>query len=227
MKNFYIAGASSRSRTARVYIEYLNPDMKISAFLVSPEMTDNEPVVDGVPVVKITSSPDQIPSSCPLQSEESSQESVQEMLDTSLPVYLGTRGVNHPKLEAELRAIGFTDIIPVDMQLDSKLRNAYLTKFYAENGREFLRMDMLVSAPPSSQADISLDSSKSLLSSDLSSMGSSYEGTSLNGSSSGTFYNAVEAKTDPVEAFGGVDEKSAKREEDAAEESTGRGKFYL
>ena len=81
MKNFYIAGASSRSRTARVYIEYLNPDMKISAFLVSPEMTDNEPVVDGVPVVKITSSPDQIPSSCPPQSEESSQESVQEMVE--------------------------------------------------------------------------------------------------------------------------------------------------
>ena len=175
MKNFYIAGASSRSRTARVYIEYLNPDMKISAFLVSPEMTDNEPVVDGVPVVKISSSLDRIPASCPPQSEESSQESVQEMveapkvsevsdvsvvsedrtqrklkngwiptLNTSLPVYLGTRGVNHPKLEAELRAIGFTDIIPVDMQLDSKLRNAYLTKFYAENGRKFLRMDMLI-----------------------------------------------------------------------------------
>ena len=177
MKNFYIAGASSRSRTARVYIEYLNPDMKISAFLVSPEMTDNEPVVDGVPVVKISALRDQMSSSCPSQcspqcssqcppqypsnSEElSNQDSAQEMvdtlgeaedkeskwnplLDTSLPVYLGTRGVNHPKLEAELRAIGFTDIIPVDMQLDSDLRNAYLTKFYAENGREFVRMDML------------------------------------------------------------------------------------
>ena len=89
MKNFYIAGASSRARTARVYLEYLNADMKISAFLVSPEMADNEPVVDGVPVLKI-----------------------KQPLDTSFPVYLGTRGVNHPKLENELRAIGFTDIIP-------------------------------------------------------------------------------------------------------------------
>ena len=53
MKNFYIAGASSRSRTARVYIEYLNPYMKISAFLVLPEIKDNELVVDGVSVVAI------------------------------------------------------------------------------------------------------------------------------------------------------------------------------
>ena len=120
MKNFYIAGASSRARTARVYLEYLNADMKISAFLVSPEMTDNESVLDGVPVLKI-----KLP------------------LDTSFPVYLGTRGVNHPKLENELRAIGFTDIIPIDMRLDLELRNAYLAKFYSENGREFVRMDML------------------------------------------------------------------------------------
>ena len=52
--NFYVAGASSRARTVRVYLEYLNPDMRISAFLVSPEMTDNDPVVDGAPVLPIS-----------------------------------------------------------------------------------------------------------------------------------------------------------------------------
>lgn len=136
--NFYIAGASSRSRTARVYLEYLNPNMIISAFLVSPEMTDNEPVVDDVPVLPITSSFGQGSTDKDLHDETNGYP-----LDTSLPVYLGTRGVNHPKLEAELRAIGFSDIIPVNMELDSKLRNAYLTKFYAENGISFVRMDML------------------------------------------------------------------------------------
>ncbi len=189
LSNFYIAGASSRSRTARVYLEYLNPDMKILAFLVSLEMTDNDPVVDGVPVLPIASSFDQNSSSCPLQpAEPYKPNSIQEMsdalggaedneqemtsavqrkdkessrearLDTSLPVYLGTRGVNHPKLEAELRAIGFTNIIPVTMQLDSDLRNAYLTKFYAENGREFVRMDMLEASTPSSAVSASTSS---------------------------------------------------------------------
>ena len=119
--HIYIAGASSRSRTARVYIEYLNPELKTIAFLVSPEMTDNPDVVDGIPAQKIENG-----------------------LDVSLPVYLGTRGANHPKLETELRAVGFTDIRPVTMQLDSDLRNAYLEKWYAGQGREFVRMDMLV-----------------------------------------------------------------------------------
>ncbi len=122
MFKFYIAGASSRSRTARVYLEYLHADWNISAFLVSPEMSDNEPVVDGVTVLPI---------------EEGAE------LDVSLPVYLGTRGVNHPKLEVELRARGFTQIIPMNMQLDSKLRNAYLEKYYKSQGREFVRFDML------------------------------------------------------------------------------------
>ncbi len=122
INSFYIAGASSRSRTTRVYLEYLNPDMKISAFLVSPEMTDNAPVVDDVPVLQISAQNNEI--------------------NTELPVYIATRGVNHPKLNAELRAIGFTDIIPVTMQLDSDLRNAYLKKHYSEKGREFFRMDM-------------------------------------------------------------------------------------
>ena len=82
LSNFYIAGASSRSRTARVYLEYLNPDMKISAFLVSPEMTDNDPVVDGVPVLPIASSFDQNSSSCPLQpAEPYKPNSIQEMSD--------------------------------------------------------------------------------------------------------------------------------------------------
>ena len=122
--HFYIAGASSRAQTARAYIEYLNADQKLSAYLVSPEMTDNPSEMDGVKVLPIT-------------------EIIAENLDTTASVYLGTRGVNHSKLETELRAIGFTDIIPVDMKLDMELRNAYLERYYREQGRELVRMDML------------------------------------------------------------------------------------
>ena len=125
MTLFYVAGASSRSRTARVYLEYLNRDFQISAFLVSPEMTDNDSFVDGVPVLPIDSSSD--------------------LIDITLPVYLGTRGANHPKLESELREIGFEKIIPVTMELDSELRNEYLEKVFAGEGRDFIRMDMLTS----------------------------------------------------------------------------------
>lgn len=122
--HFYIAGASSRAQTTRAYIEYRNADKKLSAFLVSPEMTDNPSEMDGVKVLPIT-------------------EMIARNLDITAPVYLGTRGINHAKLETELRAIGFTNIIPVDMKLDMELRNAYLERYYREQGRELVRMDML------------------------------------------------------------------------------------
>ena len=51
MHNIYIAGASSRARTTKEYIEYLNPDRKVGAFLVSPEMTEKEDIVDGIHVL--------------------------------------------------------------------------------------------------------------------------------------------------------------------------------
>ena len=117
----YIAGAHSRSRTLRVYLEYLKADLKVSAFLVSPEMTDNRETVDGIPVFSIA----------------------KDGLDTSCPVYLGTRGVNHAKLTKELSEAGFTDIRPATVELDSELRNEYIKKRYAEAGRKFVRLDML------------------------------------------------------------------------------------
>lgn len=120
-KIIYIAGAHSRSRTLRVYLETLKADMKVSAFLVSPEMTDNLEIVDGIPVFSIA----------------------KDGLDTSCPVYLGTRGVNHAKLTRELAEVGFTDIRPVTVELDSELRNEYIKKRYVEAGREFVRLDML------------------------------------------------------------------------------------
>ena len=62
-------------------------------------------------------------------------------MDVDGAVYLGTRGVNHPKLTAELVAVGFTQIIPVTVELDIKLRNEYMRKFYKEKGKKFLLID--------------------------------------------------------------------------------------
>lgn len=117
VKSVYIAGAHSRARTLNAYLKYLYPDIMVKAFLVD-DLSENPKEADGVPVCFIGKG-----------------------LDVNCPVYLGTRGVNHPKLTEELSAVGFTQIIPVTVELDVKLRNEYMRKFYTENGRTFLLID--------------------------------------------------------------------------------------
>lgn len=121
MTSIYIAGASSRARTTKEYLEKLNPDIKVLAFLVSPEMDDNPDEADGLFVVPISN---------------------ESHVDTSVKVYLGTRGVNHDKLTSELLGIGFSadNIIPVTPELDMKLRNEYVRKAFEEKGKEFIKL---------------------------------------------------------------------------------------
>ena len=124
MTSIYIAGASSRARTTKEYLEKLNPDMKVLAYLVSPEMDDNPDEADGLFVVPISN---------------------ESHVDTSVKVYLGTRGVNHDKLTSELLGIGFSadNIIPVTPELDMKLRNEYVRKAFEKKGKEFIKLDDL------------------------------------------------------------------------------------
>ncbi len=119
-KEIYIAGASSRAQTAREYIEYLYSDTKVLGYLVSPEMDDNQSIVGSVPVLRIES-----------------------RLKTDIPVYIGTRGINQPKIENELREVGFGDIRPITVQLDIELRNMYVEKLYASEGRIFRKISDL------------------------------------------------------------------------------------
>lgn len=119
-KNIYIAGAHSRARTLRHYIEFLNPDIKVKAFLVD-DMSENADIADGLPVKLITAG-----------------------LDTQCRVYIGTRGVNHGKLMEELRSVGFTDIVPLTVELDRKLRNEYVKSFFGSVGRRFCMFNELV-----------------------------------------------------------------------------------
>lgn len=118
-KSFYIAGAHSRAQTLRAYLEYLYSDMKIESYLVD-DMTENDAMVGEVPVLLI-----------------------QEGLHTDYPVYIGTRGVNHPKLTEELKTVGFSEIIPLTVDLDRRLRNEFMCKFYAEQGKKFELIDDL------------------------------------------------------------------------------------
>ena len=126
MTKVYIAGASSRARTTKEYLETLDPNVKVRAFLVSPEMDDNPGVVDGIDVIKISRN---------------------NNIDISAKVYIGTRGINHEKIKRELVEAGFQDnnLIPVSVALDIKLRNEYVKKQYEKSGKQFLKFDDLYS----------------------------------------------------------------------------------
>lgn len=118
-KKIYIAGAHSRGRTLRAYLEYLYHDLEVEAFLVD-DMSENAERVDGLPVRLIG-----------------------QGLNTEYPVYLGMRGVNHEKVSGELRDAGMKEIIPVTVELDRKLRNEYVRRYEQEKGRVFCVIDEL------------------------------------------------------------------------------------
>lgn len=118
-KKVYIAGAHSRGRTLRAYLEYLYPDLAVEAFLVD-DMSENQEIVDGLPVLLIG-----------------------QGLHAEYPVYLGMRGVNHEKVTGELQTVGMEEIIPVTVELDMRLRNEYVRRHAANGGRTFLVIDEL------------------------------------------------------------------------------------
>ena len=118
-KNVYIAGAHSRGRTLRVYLEYLYPELEVEAFLVD-DRSGNAETVDGLPVRLIG-----------------------QGLHTEYPVYIGMRGVNHEKVSKELQAVGMKEIIPVTVELDRQLRNEYVRRCAKEPGKTFCIIDEL------------------------------------------------------------------------------------
>lgn len=117
MEKIYIAGAHSRAQTLKVYLNYLYPNIIIEAFLVT-DIAENELVIDGIPVILI-----------------------EKGLQTEYPVYIGTRGANHKKMIEALQLVGIKTIIPVTVDLDSKLRNEYVHKFYQQNDRNLQLID--------------------------------------------------------------------------------------
>lgn len=118
-KQFYIFGAHSRSQTLAMYLTTLFPGTKVIAFLIDNE-EDNPRDVDGVPVVHIKNS-------C--------------KLDVSLPVFLGTKGVSHKSIMANLEAIGFSEIIPVTQEMDLELRNAFIPMYYRQHKWTFQKLE--------------------------------------------------------------------------------------
>ncbi len=127
MKNkIYIFGAHSRAQTLATYLCYLDEDIHIEAYFYDND-EENPETIGEIPVFRI--------------SEITDIHAIN--LSPDYPVYLGTRGVFHEKITKVLEKIGFKTIKPVTVEMDLNLRNQYLEKYFANIGREFLKLDKL------------------------------------------------------------------------------------
>jgi len=79
-------------------------------------------------------------------------------LHTEYPIYIGTRGIYHEQLTKKLRRIGFQSIYPVTVELDRKLRNEYLGKYFTGIGREFQKIGQMLAKGGAGPARQSLSS---------------------------------------------------------------------
>lgn len=117
-KRIYIVGAHSRGQTFLEYISFLYPKTTVEAFLVD-NLSENDTNIRGISVLEI--------------SDES-------QLHKDIPVYLATKGIYHDKFYRELQKLGMKYIIPVSVELDSELRNAYVEKIFIANHRKLIRV---------------------------------------------------------------------------------------
>lgn len=125
MNKIYIFGAHSRARTLAVYLKRLYPAIQIEAFLTDND-EENPLVINQVQVWNIAD-----------------KAVGGNVLRTDIPVFLGTRGFFHMQISEHLRALGFSEIYPVTVELDLQLRNNFLKCYFAEQGRCFEKIDGL------------------------------------------------------------------------------------
>ena len=120
-EKIYIFGSHSRARTLAVYLRYLQPGTVVEAYLYDNE-EPNPGMSDNIPVLYLPA---------------------EKQLHTEYAVYIATRGIYHPHITAHLKKAGFGKIIPVTVELDLRLRNAYLAKYFEKAGREYVKIDSL------------------------------------------------------------------------------------
>lgn len=125
-KKIYIFGAHSRAQTLAVYLQYLYEEIQIEAYLYNND-EKNPDNIEEIPVIHLD------------------KDNNKHLLNLSLnyPVFIGTRGIYHKDLISKLKQMGFTSIYPANQEMDLKLRNEYLKKYYKNIGRNFTKLDKL------------------------------------------------------------------------------------
>ncbi len=121
-KKYYIFGAHSRGQTTAVYLNKVYPQLQFYGYLIDND-EENPASVEESPVIRIT---DDV------------------FFDLDARVYVATRSVFHAHIFEVLRQTGFTDIVPVDVALDNKLRNDFVREYFKEANRSFTKLEDLV-----------------------------------------------------------------------------------
>ena len=127
----YVFGAASRAKTIKGYMNMLFPGLEITGYLVDDE-EENDSQIAGAPVIHLG---------------RASGENLAS-LQTKAPVIIATKGIFHERIEALLVSLGFESIIPVSVDVDNCLRNAYVRKAFEKEGREFVKLEDLVLKQP-------------------------------------------------------------------------------
>ncbi len=119
---YYIFGAHPRGYTMYQYMRTLEPDKEVLGFLFDNDEKNPE-VIEGIKVydLKVIAS---------------------DVLETDAVVYIATRGVFHEHIKEVLTNAGFSEgnIIPVTPTLDMDLRNKYVQRVFANEGRIFEKL---------------------------------------------------------------------------------------
>ena len=129
----YIFGAHSRARTTGVYLQESNNGYEVAAYLYDND-EDNPEVIDGVPVIFIGEMCNQ---------SSDAGEVCNHTLETDCPVYIATRGVYHNEVAERLKLLGFSDIRPVTVELDTKLRGEYIKNIFKKRNIPFQGIEEL------------------------------------------------------------------------------------
>lgn len=126
MKKAYIFGAHSRGRTLAEYLRELKTEEKLLAFLVDND-EENPDEIDGLPVIQLPHAAD-------------------AELEKDAIVYLGIRGAGQGVVTARLQNLGFSEIVPVTVELDIELRNEYMEKKFSAEKRAFEKLGDLAAS---------------------------------------------------------------------------------
>ena len=121
-QRYYIFGAHSRGQTMAVYLQKLHADWEFLGYLFDND-EKNPDGIEGIPVIDLGN---------------------QRALHTNARVYVATKSAFHEHVIALLTQLGFSDIVPVDVELDNKLRNDFVREYFKEAGRSFAKIEELV-----------------------------------------------------------------------------------
>lgn len=123
----YIFGAHSRARTTAHYLEHCSQGLNIDAFLVDNDEV-NPREVNQIPVISVKNWDNCMAIHSGLKLEDE--------------VYIGTRSNSHVDIAKRLVLLGFNpaNIIPVTPELDMELRNKFLQKYFALQGKVYSKI---------------------------------------------------------------------------------------